>query len=395
MGRHIAFFNIPAAGHMYPTLAVVAELVRRGHRVTYASVPQRARLIEAMGATVVPYRTTRPADSDPDPRVPQGPAYVGQSLLNFLHEAEVTLPQLEPVFLKDRPDLVVHDRMAFVARIVAAKLAVPTVETWAVLVSNERWSLADDAAAFDPTHPAFPAYLARLDTLLKAQGLPIKPEEFLAPVAHRHLAFFPRFFQYEGDAFDERYCFVGPCVRPARLEEAWQPPPGGRPLALVSLGTINNRAPDFYRTCFAAFAGSPWRAVVAVGERLDPASLGPPPDNVEVRTAVPQLAVLEHARVFVSHAGMGGVMEALRVGVPQVVVPFTPEQEKNAVRVAQLGIGVRLTAAGLTPQALREAVDRVTTDDRMAGRISELRQQMGEAGGTVRAADVIEECLPG
>lgn len=395
MGRHIAFFNIPAAGHMYPTLAVVAELVRRGHRVTYASIPQRTRLLEAVGATVVPYRTTRPAQTDPDPGVPQGSTYVGQSLLNFLYEAEVTLPQLEPVFLRDQPDLIVHDRMAFAARILAAKLALPMVELWAVLMSNERWSLADDADAFDPNHPAFSEYLTRLDALLKANGLPIKPEEFLAPIAARHVAFFPRFFQYQGDTFDERYCFVGPCVRPAGLDEAWQPAQDGRPMVLVSLGTINNRAPDFYRTCFATFAGSPWRAVVAVGERLDPVTLGPPPDNVEVRAVVPQLAMLDHARVFVSHAGMGGVMEALRAGVPQVVVPFTPEQEANAVRVAQLGIGVRLTAAGLTPARLREAVDGVAADERMASRVRELRQEMSQAGGTARAADVIESCLPG
>jgi UDP:flavonoid glycosyltransferase YjiC (YdhE family) len=38
MRQHIAFVSIPSIGHVYPTLAVAAELVRRGHRVTYASV---------------------------------------------------------------------------------------------------------------------------------------------------------------------------------------------------------------------------------------------------------------------------------------------------------------------------------------------------------------------
>ncbi len=32
---HILFLNTDDRGHVFPTLAVVAELVRRGHRVTY------------------------------------------------------------------------------------------------------------------------------------------------------------------------------------------------------------------------------------------------------------------------------------------------------------------------------------------------------------------------
>ena len=32
---HFAFVSIPAYGHVNPTLPLVAELVSRGHRVTY------------------------------------------------------------------------------------------------------------------------------------------------------------------------------------------------------------------------------------------------------------------------------------------------------------------------------------------------------------------------
>jgi UDP:flavonoid glycosyltransferase YjiC (YdhE family) len=35
MAMHVAFVSIPAHGHVNPTLPLVAELVRRGHRVTY------------------------------------------------------------------------------------------------------------------------------------------------------------------------------------------------------------------------------------------------------------------------------------------------------------------------------------------------------------------------
>jgi hypothetical protein len=40
---HIAFICLPAAGYVNPTLPVVAELVRRGHRVTYATSAKSTR----------------------------------------------------------------------------------------------------------------------------------------------------------------------------------------------------------------------------------------------------------------------------------------------------------------------------------------------------------------
>ncbi|GAP55123.1 uncharacterized UDP-glucosyltransferase YjiC [Arthrobacter sp. Hiyo6] len=47
---HLSFISIPAAGHVNPTLAVVAELVRRGHRVTYFTATTFAKRVERAGA---------------------------------------------------------------------------------------------------------------------------------------------------------------------------------------------------------------------------------------------------------------------------------------------------------------------------------------------------------
>lgn len=51
---HIAFICLPAAGHVNPTLPVVAELVRRGHRVTYATSAKYADAVESVGAVFLP-----------------------------------------------------------------------------------------------------------------------------------------------------------------------------------------------------------------------------------------------------------------------------------------------------------------------------------------------------
>lgn len=50
---HIAMIGIPIVSRVWPSLEVIRELVRRGHRVTYANDPAPAELITATGAEFV------------------------------------------------------------------------------------------------------------------------------------------------------------------------------------------------------------------------------------------------------------------------------------------------------------------------------------------------------
>ncbi len=383
---HIAFFNIPALGHVYPTLPVVEELVRRGHRVSYAAPRERESLISRTGASLVPYGSTRPHDADPSYAAPAGEEYIAGTLLSFLIEAERTLPQLEAAFIADRPDLVVFDRMAFAGSVFARKHRLPAVQLWPMMLSGPQWSWVREE---DLSHPTMAGYLAYLDIFLAGEGLPIAPETFLAPAVQRHLAFYPQAFQCRGELFDDSYCFVGPCVGQRADHPRWTPPADGSDVVLITMGTQGNLRPDVYRACFDAFADGRWHVVLVVGKRMDPAELGPAPANFEVVTAAPQVDILRHAKVFVSHAGMGGVMEAVQAGVPHVALPGTREQETNAARLAELGLGVVLSDVSV----LRSAVEYVRADPVIRAAIAAMQAEIAAAGGAARAADVIEECL--
>jgi UDP-N-acetylglucosamine:LPS N-acetylglucosamine transferase len=60
MPRHLAFVGRNGAGHVNPTLPLVAELVRRGHRVTYAL---EASFAEASSGPEPRSSTSRPSRS--------------------------------------------------------------------------------------------------------------------------------------------------------------------------------------------------------------------------------------------------------------------------------------------------------------------------------------------
>jgi MGT family glycosyltransferase len=128
---------------------------------------------------------------------------------------------------------------------------------------------------------------------------------------------------------------------------------------------------------------------LSAGADTDLDSLGAIPENIVVRNYVPQLDILKRADVFVTHGGMNSVSEGLWYGVPLVVIPQGSDQYLVAKRVETLGAGVALDKRGITPEALRQAVESVLSDEGKRANIKAIQESFREAGGYVRAADVI------
>ncbi|MDX3662155.1 glycosyltransferase [Streptomyces sp. ID05-26A] len=98
------------------------------------------------------------------------------------------------------------------------------------------------------------------------------------------------------------------------------------------------------------------RSVVAIGHGE---WTGPRPSNVRLEPEIPQQRLLGTAKVFVTHAGYSGVREALTAGVPMVAVPLFADQPRNADRIQDLGLGVRVDVKGLSADVLAERIRHV------------------------------------
>ncbi len=70
-----------------------------------------------------------------------------------------------------------------------------------------------------------------------------------------------------------------------------------------------------------------------------------------------------------------------------------PEQGANADRVVELGLGERLATDMLTPDALRQAVSRVTTDEQVRANLERMRRAIRDAGGAKRGAALIADLM--
>lgn len=391
MQRHIAFFNFPAVGHVNPTIGVVEELVRRGHRVTCTVTEHFAPIVKAAGAEPVEYDSV----FGDFYRVPLTPEEVAGEGLRVLDEGLRLVEQVAPFYGENRPDVVVHDFMAWGARFLAASHGLPLIRLYPVLGANEHFSIREKFPVAELNDPRMVEAVQALAGVLPRFGLPADPMAFLAGIEKLALIFLPREFQYAGETFDERFVFTGPCIAERPYQGTWQPASADRPVVLISLGTSARGWPEFFTTAIEAFGNSEWDVLITVGEHTDPAGLGPLPANVDVRRYAPQLDVLRHARLFINHGGMNSVMESLHNGVPMVTVPQTNEQRANALRVQELGLGRLVVREDVTARSLREAADQVTGDASLAGRVQVMRDRMRSVNGPAVAADAIEARLAG
>ncbi|MEU3729532.1 glycosyltransferase [Streptomyces sp. NPDC033538] len=387
---HIAMFSIAAHGHVNPSLEVIRELVARGHRVTYAIPPLFAEKVAETGAEPKLWNSTLPGpDADPE-------AW-GTTLLDnvepFFDDAVQALPQLIEAYRGDEPDLVLHDITSYPARVLGHRWNVPVVSLSPNLVAWEGYEKEVGEPMWEEPLKTErgQAYYARFHAWLEENGITMHPDPFVGRPA-RSLVLIPKALQPNADRVDETtYTFVGACQGDRSAEGEWQRPDGAEKVVLVSLGSSFTKQPAFYRECVKAFGELPgWHVVLQVGKHVDAAELGDVPDNVEVRSWVPQLAILKQADLFVTHAGAGGSQEGLATATPMIAVPQAVDQFGNADMLQALGVARHLPTEEATAEALRTAALALVDDPEVTRRLAEFQAQMAQEGGTRRAADLIE-----
>jgi MGT family glycosyltransferase len=398
----LAFFCFPASGHVNPTLPVAGELVRRGVSVDYWATEAFRPAIEHVGARFRPLAVDVTQRLMGDTR--GGLFLLGEVLLGATNEMLATL--IDEV--RDaRCDAVVHDTMTPWGRLVAEAVGLPRVVTFPA------FGFKPDALPLPP----MPVLLmgaggpTRLITNLRrlkkraalARGLSerfgvseLSFANVLSNPSECNLVFTSSKMQGSEHALDRSFHHVGPSL-------ATRPPDSdfplarlhNRPVVYVSFGSVLESPVPLLRACIEAFRGEEELLVLVVGKGVDPAVLGPLPDNCIARQQVPQLDVLERSSVFITHAGMNSVNEALFHRVPLIVFPQVNDQFMIARRLTSLGVAERMSARDVRPDRVRDLVRRVLRDENMKRRVAEQSDALRAAGGAQRAAEIVIDFVEG
>lgn len=162
---------------------------------------------------------------------------------------------------------------------------------------------------------------------------------------------------------------------------------GAAPIVFTP-GTGHRHAAAYFAAALQAVQALGRRAVFVTGHPAQlPAALPPTviaPGYVSFRALLPQAAALVH------HGGIGTTAEALRAGVPQLVVPFAHDQFDNARRVQALGVGDVLPAGRAGPRRLRNRLARLLADALRPARCRAVASRLAAADPLPALCDAIE-----
>lgn len=389
MASAVVFTN-PDPSHISSVLPIFAGLARRGEELTIYSGETYRDAIEAAGASYRGYRGVMGAPSKE----------IAGGMRRQIAFAEQVLPDVLEALRAGRPDYLLLDAAAIWGFVAAGLLRLSTV-SYRIGMAIHR-DMFDPAGMLRKFHPEdLPGYDEVAQRLDRQYGS--RTEDLPASLECRcdlNLVLISRALQIEPDRFGRTYRFVGRCLgddaepepEPEPDEFPWDEL-GPDPLIYISLGTVLNGRPEFFRACMDALGGLPFRVVMSLGRRmarpLGPAALGPAPPNFLLAPFVPQVKLLERTTLAITHAGANTAEECARAGVPQLMYPQAEDQFILAGRVQQLGAGLRLDDADIEGGRLRELAGRVMADPGYCRAAAALSESVRESGGTAQACSEI------
>jgi len=402
----ILAYTLSAPGHLFPVVSTLVELRRRGHDVVVVAGTPAREAVECAGlrwraASAEGELTWKAPRSDDDHEQERRK----RAAMMMRQQGEHAAADLEQAIAAERPDVLLVDPVLG-ASVAAEASGLP----WALAAHSPLLIPTRRARSLGPGNPPPAGILGHVRDWLEGvrqrrmrdRHLPLvnqlRVSRGLDPLRHIWhgtrraplvLAYTAEPFEYPRKDWPSSVRFVGPGIWEAPAESPeWLAETGDTPLVLVSTSSIHQAEDTLVEAAFAALADQPVQVVATIPVTRIPAHV---PANFRVERYIPHAAVLERAACVVCHGGFGTTQKSLAAGVPVVVVPFGSDQFEVARRVEAAGAGVRLPASELTPERLREAVQRAMECRPGAERVAAAFRRTGGAGA---AADAIEALLP-
>ena len=416
-GKRIVLTTFGSFGDVHPYIAVGLELKARGHRAVIATSPLYRDKIEATGLGFHPVR--------PELRPPQEDPELVARIMDLKKGSEFLFKELLVPHLRDGyedlreaardADLLVTHVITMAGPILAQKTGIPWVST--VLAPTSFFSAYDP---FVPPQTPGVAKLLRLSPLI-ARGVyglmrritgkwvepvyELRAELGLPRGGHpvfegQHspslvLALFSKVLGAPQPDWPKHTVVTGFPFYDKKDEAEIAPAlknfldDGPAPIVFTLGSSAVFVAEDFYRESALAAGRLKRRAVLLLGDASNMPK-EPLPEGVVAFEYAPYGQILPRAAAVVHQGGVGTTGQALRAGVPTLIVPFNHDQPDNASRVERLGVGRTLARKRYTAANVVKELDRLLDDGSYAERAGAVGKIVQAEDGARTAADEIE-----
>ncbi len=401
-------------GTVPPELGVARRLIAAGHDVHVLGDPTIGERAEAAGCgftpwTTAPHRRSLSPDDDifKDWETNNPVAMLRNAVDRFMAgPAAAFAADTAKAIAAVGPDVVLVDGMLLGAMTAVRGADLPL----GVLMPNIWLVPTKGATAIGPGFAPAKSVLGRArDTIMRGlgnrifgRGLPAlnaaRAEHGLGPVddlwdpvrdAERVIVLTAAQFDFAAAHVPANVRYVGPVLDDPTWAEPWTSPwsaDNRDPLVLVGLSSTYQDQVPLLRRIVEALSTLPVRAVVTLGQMVDPAEVQGAP-NVLVVPSAPHGQILREASLIVTHCGHGTTMKALAAGVPLVCIPMGRDQNDTAARVVHTGAGVRLSPKASAAK-ISTAVTKVLGEESYRSKATEMATVIADE---LAAADVVVE----
>ncbi len=399
---HFAVITPPLYSHLQAMQALAQVLINRGHQVTFILPASAAETVSDRRIAVQRVGAAGATEGRP------GKISLFSLIGQMSRTTEMLCHALPDVVNRLSVDGLIVDQMEAAGGLVAEALGLPFVSVACALPVNRETGLplpvmpfgyATDKRALKLYNSSSRVH----DWLMRSHGRVIARnaakfgltprkslDQCLSPLAQISqtvpLLDFPR------RALPACFHHVGPLrsTQSGSADNAW-PVSASRPFVFASLGTLQGHRFSLFKTIAHACRSLDVQLLVAhcggMNARQADALLASGANWVT--GFADQQQVLQQAQAVITHGGLNTVIDAVRSATPILAVPIAFDQPGVAARVAWNGLGRRVCRfSGSSTMA--QNVNLLLNNDEYRRRLAAAREQLQQAGGADRAADIVE-----